>query len=230
MHGILGRDLVAHGHSVEQVAAALNDTLGAGTTAWCDGDAYDAHWTGALFDAAKVTPVFVLGDWHRLMALLDRPMQERGLAWLEQASARHRARDDAERLLLALAHAVGAKPGPVQDLAERQPALAAMAGTIATPTPRLLLARLSKDVIVVFNASEYVAPIRIRLFHHQANQFLAVVYRITPNPEGGDFLYFICALSGRSGAGQGLHPLVLELRLLGVARRLSWSRRPISCC
>ena len=185
VHGILSRDLVAHGYPVDQVAAALNDTLGAETTAWCDGDAYDALWTGALFKAAEVTPVFVLGDWHRLMALLDLPMRERGLAWLKQVPARHRAREDAERLLLALAHAMGAEPGPIQDLAERQPALATMAGTIATPTPRPLLARLSKDVIVVFNATEYVAPIRIRLFYHQANRFLAVVYRLTPNPEGG---------------------------------------------
>ncbi len=89
--------------------------------------AYDIHWTGALFKAANIAPLFSLGDWHRLMALLSPAMRDRGLGWLEQAPARHRAREDAEQLLLVLAHAAGIETGPVQDLAKHWPALAALA-------------------------------------------------------------------------------------------------------
>jgi len=127
VHGILGRELLADGQPPGRVAAALNEVLGNGTIAWCDGDAYDIHWTGALFKAANIAPFFSLGDWHRLMAMLSPAMRDRGLGWLEQAPARHRARADAEQLLLALAHAVGIETGPVQDLAKRWPALAALA-------------------------------------------------------------------------------------------------------
>ncbi len=133
VHGILGRDLLANGQSVGRVAAALNEALGTATIAWCDGDAYDVHWTGALFKAADTTPLFVLGDWHRLTAMLSPAMRERGLRWLEQAPTRHRAREDAEQLLLALAHAAGIATGPIQDLARRWPALAALAPSTGLP-------------------------------------------------------------------------------------------------
>jgi DNA polymerase-3 subunit epsilon len=126
VHGILGRDLLAHGQPVNRVAAALNEALGHGTIAWCDGDAYDIHWTGALFKAANIAPVFTLGQWHRLIAMLGPAMRERGLHWLEQAQARHRARADAEQLLVALAYAAEIEVGPAQDLDQRLPALAAL--------------------------------------------------------------------------------------------------------
>jgi hypothetical protein len=38
-----------------------------------------------------------------------------GVEWLDQAPARHRARDDAEQLLRALAYAVGIESITVQD-------------------------------------------------------------------------------------------------------------------
>ena len=110
VHGIRGRDLLATGQPVERVAAALNERLGSGGVAWCDGDAYDIHWTNALFKAANATRRFRLGAWHQLIARLGPEMRERGLRWLDQAPARHRAREDAEQLLHALAHAVGGEP------------------------------------------------------------------------------------------------------------------------
>lgn len=117
VHGISGRELLAQGQPVGRVAAILNEAIGIDAVAWCDGDAYDIHWNGALFKAAKTAPLFSLGDWHRLLARLGPAMRDRGLGWLEQAPTRHRAREDAEQLLLALAHAVGIKTGPIQDLA-----------------------------------------------------------------------------------------------------------------
>jgi len=54
VHGILGRELLADGQPPGRIAAALNEVLGNGTIAWCDGDAYDVHWSGALFKAANI--------------------------------------------------------------------------------------------------------------------------------------------------------------------------------
>ena len=70
----------------------------------------------------------MLGDWHRLAAMAGPEVRERSLDWMERARARHRARDDAEQLLLSLAHAVGAEVGPVQDLDQHMAALAMLAG------------------------------------------------------------------------------------------------------
>ena len=116
VHGIQASDLLAHGMDPAPIAAALNRLLGPGGTAWCDGGVYDAHWAGALFAAAGVRAGFALGDWHGLAALLGGEGQTRALAWRAQAGVRHRARADAERLVLALAHGMGAEVGPVRDL------------------------------------------------------------------------------------------------------------------
>ena len=126
VHGIRGSDLVAHGHAPERIAAALNEALGPGGVAWCDGADYDEHWTRVLFKAANIRPIFKLGDWHRLAAMPGREARERALDWIGRAKARHRARDDAEQLLLALAHAVRTDIGPIQDLSLRVPVLAAL--------------------------------------------------------------------------------------------------------
>ena len=126
VHGIRGSDLVTHGHSSERVAAALNEALGPGGAAWCDGADYDEHWAGALFKAANIRRTFSLGDWHRLAAMPGRKARERALVWIGQAKARHRARDDAEQLLLGLAHAVRVEVGPVQEFGLRVPVLAAL--------------------------------------------------------------------------------------------------------
>ena len=129
VHGIRGSDLLAHGRSPGWIASALNEALGPGAVAWCDGGPYDAHWTGALFKAGGVRPTFTLGDWHRLVPLLGAPARERALTWLRDAPARHRARADAEQLLFALAHAAGVEVGPAQDLTQRLPRRAMEAAT-----------------------------------------------------------------------------------------------------
>ena len=128
VHGIRGSDLLARGQPSGRIAAALNAALGP-SIAWCDGGPYDAHWTRALFKAGGVRPDFALGDWPRLAAMLGAAARARALDWLDIAPTRHRARDDAEQLLLALAHAAEVEAGPVQDLAQRLPALAALAAS-----------------------------------------------------------------------------------------------------
>ena len=129
VHGIRGRDLLAHGRSPPKVAAAQNEALGPGAVAWCDGGPYDAQWIQTLFKAGRVKPVFALGDWHRLASMLGRAFRERTLAALEQAPARHRARSDADGLLLTLADAMDLDVGPVENLDIRVAALATLEGS-----------------------------------------------------------------------------------------------------
>ncbi len=79
VHGIRGSDLVASGQSLDRVAATLNEMLGPGRIAWCDGDAYELYWLGKLFTAANTAPLFRLGAWHHLMTTLGPSQRERGL-------------------------------------------------------------------------------------------------------------------------------------------------------
>jgi hypothetical protein len=134
VHRIRGRDLLEQGQDPALVAAALNEAIESGGVAWCDGGPYDAHWTRALFKAAGIAPAFTLGDWHQLATTLGPAARARALDWLEQTPARHRARADAEGLLLALAHGLGIEAGPVQDLAVRLPALALLEAPEAAVT------------------------------------------------------------------------------------------------
>jgi hypothetical protein len=126
VHGIRGGDLLAYGRLPQEIAAALNEALGSGAIVWCDGGPYDTQWIQALFKAGGVKPVFTLGDWHRLASTLGDPVRERALISLERAPTRHRARADAEELLLVLAHAMDLTVGPIENLATRVPALAAL--------------------------------------------------------------------------------------------------------
>ena len=48
------------------------------------------------------------------------------------------------------------------------------------------LASFGRDLAVVFGATEYVAPIRLRLFHTGGTGFAAVAYRVSPDPDGGE--------------------------------------------
>lgn len=135
-HGIRGSELLARGRPPGRIALALNEVLGPDCVIWCDGGPYDAQWTRALFRAGGVRPLFALGDWHRLAHMLGGPARKRALDWLERAPAGHRAREDAEQLLFALAHAAGVQLGPAQDLDLHRPALSAMATPAAESPPR----------------------------------------------------------------------------------------------
>ncbi len=123
-----GSDLVVQGRLPQQIAAALNEALGSGAVAWRDGGSYDAQWIQALFNAGGLKPVFVLGDWHRLVLMLGGPVRERMLTGQERAPARHRARADAEDLRLTLAQAMDLACRPVENLADRVAALATLQG------------------------------------------------------------------------------------------------------
>lgn len=52
--------------------------------------------------------------------------------------------------------------------------------------PPLRLAFFPGSIVVVFGATEYPAPIRLRLFHIEGSRFEGVAHRIAPNPDGGE--------------------------------------------
>lgn len=104
IHRIRPEELLA-GSQPAEVIAALNTILGT-SRAWCDGGACDRYWARTLADASVIRPTFGLGEWGMLKARLDKNSHERLLQWLEAAPPRHRARDDAERLLKALGQAL----------------------------------------------------------------------------------------------------------------------------
>ena len=50
----------------------------------------------------------------------------------------------------------------------------------------LRIAFFPGSIVVVFGASEYPAPIRLRLFHIEGRRFNGWAYRIAPKPDGGE--------------------------------------------
>ncbi len=74
---------------------------------WCDGGDYDVYWMARLFAAAEIESAFELGAWQTLTSSFPEAARGRALAWRKQTCPAHRARIDAEQLLLALAHGLG---------------------------------------------------------------------------------------------------------------------------
>ena len=101
IHGI-HREELEHGLSPTDAIVALNAITG-GHPAFCDGGGHDFHWARMMARASGVRPTWPIGDFDHVGTLLDPPGYARMVAWLDRAAPRHRARDDAERLMKALA-------------------------------------------------------------------------------------------------------------------------------
>ena len=110
IHRIRLEDLRGGSHPTD-VIVNINSIVGTGL-AWCDGGACDRRWARTLASASAIRPTFRLGEWGMLKAQLDQHSHERLAAWLESAPPRHRARDDAERLLKALGRAFNIRLKP----------------------------------------------------------------------------------------------------------------------
>ena len=115
VHGI-GREELEGGMPPPDAVAALNVIVG-DHVAFCDGGPSDAAWARRLGLAARVPIAFGLGDFDALTARCDQSGYMRLVRWLDRAPARHRARDDAERLMKALARGLGREHGASLDIA-----------------------------------------------------------------------------------------------------------------
>ena len=114
IHGITRLEIDT-GMSPTQVVATLN-AITDGHPAFCDGGPHDEHWARMLVRASGVRPRFALGDFDHLGTRLDQLGYMRMLRWMDRAPPRHRARDDAERLMKALARGLGVEHGTSVDI------------------------------------------------------------------------------------------------------------------
>lgn len=104
------------GISATDVVTTLNKILGPGGIAWCDGGVADGYWARTLADVATVEPMFTIASWDRLATGFSQLAHARMLDWLQRTPPRHRARDDAERLMKAIARGLGLRHGISIDL------------------------------------------------------------------------------------------------------------------
>lgn len=114
VHGIDRSELEA-GMTATAAITALNQILGS-HTAYCDGGIHDLRWASMLARASVVRPTFTIGDFDHLALSADQPGYRRLVYWLDRAPTRHRARDDAERLMIALARGYGLDHGTPSDI------------------------------------------------------------------------------------------------------------------
>ncbi|MDY6947270.1 MAG: hypothetical protein SXG53_16285 [Pseudomonadota bacterium] len=115
IHGI-SRDELTRGLQPDEVMRHLNTILGK-DMAYCDGGAFDRHWLAMLQHAAGRTATFDLGDFAMLTLKLPHAGHQRLSSWLQASPPPHRARQDAERLIKAMARGMGVTYGQVIDLA-----------------------------------------------------------------------------------------------------------------
>lgn len=114
IHGIREVELAA-GLSPTDAILALNQIVGS-RAAYCDGGPYDLHWARMLSRASSVAATFKIGDFDMLTASCDQLGYMRLHRWLDRASPRHRARDDAERLMKSLARGLRLDHGTSSDI------------------------------------------------------------------------------------------------------------------
>lgn len=105
IHGI-GRAELEQGAPPADVMDRLNRYVAA-PMCWCDGGSQDDYWLGTLAHAAGIRPTFKLGDWDSLGGTLGSEGYKRMVNWLDRQTTKHRAGDDARRLLQAIAVGVG---------------------------------------------------------------------------------------------------------------------------
>lgn len=118
IHKIPREDLEA-GLSPTATVERLNAFLGAARgVGWCDGGAWDVHWAKTLAKASNVRPTFRVGHIDMMTAKLDQFSMMRMLRWLDRNPPRHRARDDAERLMKALARGLRLRHGSSIDISD----------------------------------------------------------------------------------------------------------------
>ncbi|UOK73525.1 3'-5' exonuclease [Ancylobacter polymorphus] len=120
LHGIAQAEL-QKGVPVETAAPCLN-TLAA-PSAFSDAASLDSHWIDKLFAAAGISRRFEILPFDLALAELEAAQWYRQRRFVERNAPRHRAADDATRLLRALARAINVDVHVIRhDLAAPLPA------------------------------------------------------------------------------------------------------------
>ncbi|OJW66434.1 MAG: hypothetical protein BGO57_04135 [Sphingomonadales bacterium 63-6] len=105
LHGINQR-MLREGKHPRAVMAELNALIPSGTTVWCDGGLYDAHWLATLTQASSFVASFELGDLGAELRRGDGQVLNRYLAASADQLRPHRAGVDAVLICAALAAAI----------------------------------------------------------------------------------------------------------------------------
>lgn len=114
VHGI-AREELATGLSPSDAMRRLNAIIGA-NTAYCDGGDFDRHWLGMVQHAGGRAATFDIGNFDDLKLKLPHGGHFRLQTWLNDSPPPHRARQDAERLMKALARGLGRTYGKAADI------------------------------------------------------------------------------------------------------------------
>ena len=95
IHGISRDKLLAEGHEISEVVAALNRILKG--TVYCDAWAFDSFWLHRLYKTAKVEPSFEMDSITSILTSkqIDRWQDVREGVINELKVVRHRAANDA---------------------------------------------------------------------------------------------------------------------------------------
>jgi hypothetical protein len=106
VHGITQSELdqgVCPRLALEHANALVGDRA-----VFCDGGEHDLRWLRHLSHAAQLRPSFKLADWKGLVAGLSPDQHARMVQWQSREPVRHRAGEDAQRHLMALASGLSA--------------------------------------------------------------------------------------------------------------------------
>lgn len=106
VHGIPRQLLLDKGKAPLDVCLDLNTQL-RGQIVYCDAWAYDYVWLARLYDAAELTPAFMLKDLRELLSECEQTLWHatRAAVELRLALRRHRASGDARTLFETLLEA-----------------------------------------------------------------------------------------------------------------------------
>lgn len=100
VHGI-PREALRDAPEAAAVLGRLNGLCG--RQVYCDGGQEDLRWLGGLEHAAGLDGTFLLRDSDELGGYIHPRFYRRMVRWMDRASPRHRAADDAERIVRGLA-------------------------------------------------------------------------------------------------------------------------------
>lgn len=106
VHGIR-RDMLRGAPTPSQAMLELNDFLGIGAVAHCDGGSHDAYWLQRLETAADLPASFTMGSLHMIFGNMDEDQKEMLIRRRKDEEPVHRARADAESHVRTLAHVLG---------------------------------------------------------------------------------------------------------------------------